>query len=234
MITLCMTIGRRPDLLEKTLISLQEHRFQFEKIIAINDFRDEPTNQMFRTLCPHGQLISLDDQLGHHAAVDRMYEQVTTPYVFHCEDDWVFDREIRLESCIALLDAEPLISQICFRRVTDFNFSDIESKNILQTTTSDVHYARLDRIHPQWHGYTFNPHLASLDLWRQLGKFSQFKKERHISRALRKQGRFSAYLEPGCCTHIGELQSVSQSAVNPTGLRWLRKKIKSMLIRMAS
>lgn len=234
MITLCMTIGRRPDLLEKTLESLQAHRFQFENIIAINDFRDEPTNQMFRALCPQGQLISLNHQLGHHAAVDRMYEQVITPYVFHCEDDWAFDREINLESCIALLDSEPLISQVCFRRVTDFNFSDIEINKIFRILTSNLNYSRLDSIHPQWHGYTFNPHLASLDLWKQIGRFSQFKKERHISRAIRKQGRFSAYLEPGCCTHIGELQSVSLSAANPTGLRLLRKKIKSILTRMVS
>lgn len=229
MITLCLTIGQRPDLLEKTLATLDQYQFQFAKIIAINDFRDTPTNQMFRARCPQGELISLGHQLGHHAAVDYMYAQVTTPYVFHCEDDWAFDSSINFDECMAILDSEPLISQVCFRKITDFNLSVDENKKVLHGHSFEHNYVRLDSLHPQWHGFTFNPHLASLDLWRQIGGFSQFKKERHISRALRKQGRFSAYIQPGFCAHIGELQSVSQSAANPTGLRWLRKKIKSLL-----
>ena len=228
-VTLCLTIGRRPDLLKQTLISLQ-HQSQWANIIAINDFRDEPTNRIFREHCPEGRLISLDRQLGHHSAVDYMYSQVTTPYVFHCEDDWQFDHGINLEQSIDLLHALPKISQICFRKLSDFKFNPTEQEHIVRTNVGGIPYARLDLLHQQWHGYTFNPHLASLDLWRSLGGFSQFKKERHISRFLRKQERFSAYIEPGCCFHIGELQSVSQSAMNPTGLRWLRKKIKNLLI----
>lgn len=85
-ITLCLTIGMRPELLRQTLQSLL-NRLTFSHIIAINDFRDEATNRVFRGLCPQGQLISLKKQLGHHAAVDYMYQQVTTPYVMHCEDD---------------------------------------------------------------------------------------------------------------------------------------------------
>lgn len=228
MITLCLTIGRRPDLLAKTLETLDRHEFRFEKIIAINDFRDEPTNQVFRERCPQGELISLGRQLGHHAAVDYMYAQVTTPYIFHCEDDWAFDSSINLNECISLLDFEPQISQICFRKISDFNLSTDDNEKILYTHISNINYAQLDRVHSQWHGFTFNPHIASLDLWRKIGGFSQFKKERHISRKLREENRFSAYIQPGCCTHIGELQSVSQSATNPTGLRWFRKKIKGL------
>jgi hypothetical protein len=85
----------------------------------------------------------------------------------------------------------------------------------------------LDSIHPQWHGYTFNPHVASLETWRTLGGFSQFQKERHISRYLRKHGKFTAYMEPGSCMHIGDNQSVSVIPSKTNGLRTLRKKLKS-------
>ena len=71
-LTLCLTIGRRPELLRQTLQSLLD-KVEFADIIAINDFRDEETNQVFRELCPQGTLINLNEQVGHHKAVDTMY-----------------------------------------------------------------------------------------------------------------------------------------------------------------
>ena len=84
---------------------LRKHLSQitFEHIIAINDFRDEETNQVFRELCPHGTLIVQKKQVGHHRAVDLMYAQVKTPYIFHCEDDWQFDQPLQLDKYIELL-----------------------------------------------------------------------------------------------------------------------------------
>lgn len=224
-ITLCLTIGRRPQLLERTLISLLE-RHSFSEIIAINDFRDEPTNSAFRKICPQGILISLDRQLGHHGAVDHMYGQVETPYVMHCEDDWLFNEHLDLDRALQLLASDSKISQVCFRQVSDFNLSPSEQQEILQCASDGIEYSRLDPLHLQWHGYTFNPHLCSIHLWRDLGGFSRFKKERHVSRALRAQGRFSAYIQPGCCTHIGENLSVSPSAANPSLLRQLKRSIR--------
>ncbi len=39
-VTLCLTIGRRPELLRQTLTSLMGVG-HFAKVIAINDFRDQ-------------------------------------------------------------------------------------------------------------------------------------------------------------------------------------------------
>lgn len=228
-VTLCLTIGKRPDLLKRTLESLLP-RFEFEHVIAINDFRDAPTNEMFRSLCPNGQLISLDHQLGHHKAVDHMYGLITTPFVLHCEDDWIFDPSMNLGSAMDLLKSNPHISQVCLRKVTDFHLTEDDQKRVLECQDNGLNYHRLDSLHPQWHGYTFNPHLARLELWTQLGGFAQFKKERHISRHLRSKGRFTAYMNPGCCEHIGELQSVSPSASKPTGWRLWRKKLKQLFM----
>ena len=232
-VTLCLTIGKRPDLLKRTLDSLL-HRIEFSKIIAINDFRDEATNAMFKAICPDGHLISLDHQLGHHAAVDFMYARVNTPYVFHCEDDWLFDTSIDLNSTIKLLESDPCISQVCLRKISDFNFLESDQTRILEVPHTNGPYFRLDPLHPQWHGYTFNPHLAKIDMWKTLGGFHRFKKERHVSRHLRSEGRFSAYISPGSCQHIGELQSVSSSAANPIGFRLWRKKIKSIALKKFS
>lgn len=229
-VTLCLTIGKRPELLKRTLDSLLPIA-EFKHIIAINDFRDEATNEMFRRLCPAGKLISLEHQLGHHKAVDQMYQFIPTDYVLHCEDDWVFDKSIDLNSAIQLINSNSSISQVCLRKVTDFHLTENARSKVLKCQQNELEYYRLDGLHPQWHGYTFNPHLIKLDLWKELGGFGQFKKERHISRHLRSKKYFTAYMNPGCCEHIGELQSVSQSTSNPTALHLLRKKIKNLFVR---
>lgn len=229
-ITLCLTIGRRPDLLRQTLGSLFKY-CRFENVVAINDFRDEPTNSAFRELCPEGRLISLDEQIGHHRAVDHMYSLVQTPYVFHCEDDWLFDAPIDVEGAIEALKSKPQISQVCLRRLVDFNLPESEKSLVTTIRVKERDYLRLDGLHAQWHGYTFNPHISSVGTWKSLGGFSRFKKERHVSRLLRKQGFFSAYASPGSCRHIGELQSVTWSAGNPSRFITLRKKIKEFLLK---
>jgi hypothetical protein len=129
-----------------------------------------------------------------------------------------------------LLEANARISQVCFRKVADFHLTEEASAQVLACQENGLGYHRLDHLHPQWHGYTFNPHLAKLDGWKQLGGFSPFKKERHISRHLRSKGAFTAYMHPGCCEHIGELQSVSPSTLKPTGFSLWRKKLKQFFM----
>lgn len=219
--TLVLTIGRRPELLAQTLESLLPHQ-DFAHIVAINDFGDEATNIVFRERCPNGVLISLDSPSGHHAAIDRLYQEVRTPYVFHCEDDWLFESAPDIQTSMAVLASDNRITSVCFRRIDDFGLSPLEAEKIISVQISTASYSRLDGLHPQWHGYTFNPHLLTATAFANIGNFSRFKKERHISRWLRKQGKFVAYLNPGSCRHIGMDCSVS---IRPSFKERLFKKI---------
>lgn len=219
-VTLCLTIGRRPLLLEKTLTSLLKWG-SFKEIIAINDFRDEPTNLMFRNICPNGHLISLNHHLGHHRAVDEMYKYVTTPWIFHCEDDWFFDAGLILEKYQSILIDNPSMVGLCLRSTADFGLSDSDRSRILVEHHGDLQLHRMDTMHSQWHGYTFNPHLINIDRWKTFGPWSQFKKERHISRAFRAHGMYMPYIGQGGCRHIGEDQSVANPPKIGFWSRWI-------------
>lgn len=221
-VTLCITMGRRPEVLQKTLATLFANT-QFEYVVAINDFRDSDTNNVFQSICPRGHLISLDRQLGHHAAVDYMYKYVTTPWVFHCEDDWLFQKPLDLDRLVGVLQSHQWMSGICFRQLTDFQLSPQDADKVVFEKYGGLGFYRLDSVHKQWHGYTFNPHLASVDLWRSTGPFSCFKKERHISRQIRKQGFVMPYLIDGGCSHLGAENSVSHPVREQKSLlrRWL-------------
>ncbi|WP_092746307.1 glycosyltransferase [Acinetobacter boissieri] len=226
-ITLCLTIGQRPQLLRQTLESLFKQA-QFEHIIAINDFGDEETNAVFKALCPHGQLICLEQRLGHHAAVDYMYSHVKTEYIFHCEDDWHFNSLPNFENTFELLSKQPQASCVSLRHCNDFYFKEEEKQYIQYETILGTHVVRLDVLHKQWHGYTFNPHIANIQLWQSFNKnFAQFKKERHISRKLRAKNKYMLYLADGNCHHIGATQSVS----NPPKERFFSKENLNTMLR---
>ena len=221
-VTLCVTMGRRPELLAQTLSTLFQ-RAQFQHVIAINDFRDEPTNAVFKQLCPQGQLISLDHQLGHHGAVDLLYSQVKTPWVMHCEDDWSFTKDLNFGALANTLTQQPWMSGVCFRSLSDFEISTADQARIRYESHGGLEFYRLDPLHSQWHGYTFNPHFASIELWKRFGPFASFKKERHISRRVRQAGLIMPYLVNGGCVHLGDDQSVSYpKSQERTGLwKWL-------------
>lgn len=206
-LTLCLTIGRRPELLRQTLQSLLD-KVEFADIIAINDFRDEETNQVFRELCPQGTLINLNEQLGHHKAVDTMYSHVKTPYIMHCEDDWLFDQPLHIDQYIQLLENDKKASSLCLRKLNDFPHSE-EEKEKIQFQETKPATAILTNLHEQWYGYTFNPHIVSLQLWKDIGGFSQFKKERHVSRYLRKKNMHNLFLKENICQHIGGEDSIA-------------------------
>jgi hypothetical protein len=221
-VTLCITMGRRPQLLRKTLSTLLANA-RFDQVIAINDFRDAESNHVFQSICPEGRLISLNRQLGHHAAVDYMYKCISTPWVFHCEDDWLFQKPLDLDRLVGILKANSWMSGICMRQRADFELSLQDAKKVIFEHHDGLDFYRLDPVHDQWHGYTFNPHLASVDLWRAIGPFSGFRKERHISRHIRKQGRAMPYLVNGGCSHLGADDSVSYPVAAQKSFlkRWL-------------
>lgn len=221
-ITLCLTIGKRPNELRQTLQSLLS-KVQFKHIIAINDFGDEETNAVFRELCPQGELISLGYNLGHHKAIDYMYTKITTPYVFHCEDDWEFDSLPDFDAIINLLERDAYIACVGLRKISNFNFTKTDLENIEYIDVLNLKIAKLNKLHDQWHGYTFNPHIAKLSTYQSLAPFAKFKKERHISRTFRKQEKYIAYLQDGVCYHIG-----FHSIANPPK-KTLWAKIKAKL-----
>lgn len=204
-ITLCLTIGRRPDLLRLTLESLKE--LPEIPILAINDFGDEETNDVFREECPQGRLIETGHHLGHHRAVDLMYSHVNTPYIFHCEDDWRFSRTDFLQDALKILESDSKVSSVHFRATDDIPLEDSARARICTEIINGISIENLSAVHAEWYGFSFNPHVAKKLLWRELGEFSKFKKERHVSRFLKKQERYMAFLVPEACRHIGDGRS---------------------------
>lgn len=203
----CITIGNRPDLLRQTLESLRA--LQNLSTLAINDFNDAETNQVFKEMCPLGRIVNLGRHVGHHRAIDALYSNVATPYILHNEDDWEFSRTDFLQDALNLLETEPNISAVCLRTTDDMPLAKDEREKIVSTEIGGVYFKRLDNLRDQWHSFTFNPHLCRKSMWQGLDGYSKFEKERHLSRHLKRKGKFVAFLMPEACRHIDEGRSTT-------------------------
>lgn len=207
LVTICMTMGNRPDELRTTLNSLSPE-LRALPFIAINDFQDEETNRVFKEIVPHGKIIDQRGQIGHNRAIDATYGQVQTPYIFHLEDDWTFTRTDFLEDGLKLLTSDPAVTMVLLRDRNDMRIkAELEDK-IISGETSGISWLRLDETSDKWYGYTFNPHLSRKQTWLDLGGFAQFRGEMHVSRHFRHQNRYCLVMDPGACHHGGAKNSV--------------------------
>jgi glycosyltransferase involved in cell wall biosynthesis len=200
-ITLCLTAGGRPDLLERTLRSLLAAEPDFADVIIANDRGDAATTAVARRLCPDATILHHPWQQGQHATIDEMYALVKTPLIFHCEDDWEFAPMPFLGRCFEAFQHFPEATVISVRAWDDLATRATGARIALSTGSA----IPTDPVsQSEWASFTFNPTLLRTDLWRSLGGYSRFNGEMAIDAALRANMGHIVFLDPGCCVHIGD------------------------------
>jgi hypothetical protein len=169
--TLCLTAGGRPDLLDQTLKSLLSHnRHFFSDFCFVNDFGDEDTNSVILHHVPQARLFSHAAQKGHHYSIDEMYASVETPFIFHCEDDWLFDPVAFIPGCFQVLLSDKNVSQVTVRDAECAKVSGILPEQVT-CSAGDQKYekSRNPRI-KDWGHYSFNPSLCEKTYGLRLGR----------------------------------------------------------------
>ncbi len=199
--TTVLTSCGRFDLLGKTVASLQRH-FEVDRIIIAEDSENSAAAGAFAREFPVVDMRVNLPKLGQMGSIDAHYATINTPYVFHLEDDWGFTRGIDLEVVTQFLEARPDISVVCIaHRVYDPRFH----KSAKKETHDGIDYLVWDLdAHPKWFSYSFNPSIARLALWREIGPFAKFVTEENLSKFLKDRGMRIALVVPGIADHIGD------------------------------
>ena len=104
-ISFVLTSCGRFDLLRRTLASFLEHNdTKIAKYIIVEDSGDDSVRDVlaeFRDV--EFDLIVNQPKRGQLWSIDLAYERVHTPYIFHCEDDWLFTKSGFMEPSLTLL-----------------------------------------------------------------------------------------------------------------------------------
>lgn len=201
--TVVVTSCGRFDLLRETLQSLFKHLDRAPaRILVIEDSGDEAVRAALEGLGPEIDVIVNRPQLGQMKAVDKAYATVTTPYIFHCEDDWEFFRGGFIADSLEVLKARPDVSMVGLRPREELN---VLVREMPVEHAGEVEYFTLDpALHPEYFSYSFNCGMRRLADAQAAGSFAALGYEPDISYAFKQRGFRIANLQNPAVRHMGD------------------------------
>ena len=166
-ITLVITACNRPKQLEQTLASFLAHNTHpIHEAFIIDDSAHHDCNtavvEKFRSKAPFKiQEIYNAKNIGQVESIDKVYSYVTTPYIFHCEEDWEFFQPGFIEKSMALFEANSSekIFTVWLRAHNDSEHP-VERDGEGYRMKKDFSYVDEGKTYT-WGGITFNPGLRT-------------------------------------------------------------------------
>lgn len=176
-ITLVVTSCGRFDLLAQTLNSFYKfNTYPIREVIVTEDWNRE----------------------GQAKSIDRAYSRITTPWIFHLEEDWEFYKSGFIEKSLEILETHSNISTVVLREHNDTNGQSIVKLNEFSCETM------LDGWRQYWGGFTWNPGLRRLSDYKLINSsYEQYHHEHVVSQTYRELGFHVGITPEGYVRHIG-------------------------------
>lgn len=220
-ITITLTSCGRWDLLERTIKSLVQF-WDGPKPEKLLIYEDQSLDEMHYEALKIGLTTMLSNfcpfdirhgKRGQIMAIDILYSEVTTPYIFHCEDDWEFFKTGFVQRSLSILEEKAHIMQIWLRSPNDRNGHPAIGQVL--TTGDGVKYQMMKTgYRGVWQGFSLNPGLRRLADYQKLfpnGMYADvhwspsnpLQAEQLVGKQYFKHGFRAATLLEGFCVHTG-------------------------------
>lgn len=209
-ITFTITSCNRIDLLEKTLNSFMLiNNYEIDEFIMSDDSGDkEISNHLKTNYGDKFKIISNNPRIGLSKSLDNLFSNAKNEFIFHCEDDWMFDSNPNLISdSLSILTENQDINQVLVRHIHNNPHKPIGEK---QHTTDSIEYWIMGQefkstpIHT-WNGYSWNPGLRRKSDYITMfpNGLSKIGDEYDCANHTRKFNYKSAVLFNTSCYHLG-------------------------------
>lgn len=181
--TLLLIEDGRTEYLHQCLVSIEQQLPEFDEYVHVSD---------------------PDHELGFAGAIQAGWDQITTDFVFHVEQDFTFNWPVDLERMRRLLEQNPLIAQMALKR-QPWNEQEKAAGGIVEQHPDDFYDCGEFTVHRRF--FTTNPSLYKREIvekgWPQVPQ-----SEGIFTHQLATEGYWFAYLggkfDPPAVTHIGE------------------------------
>jgi len=225
-ITLTMTTCKRLDLFRQTVnsfIACCTDCHLIDRWLIIDDNSSTSDREEMQRLYPFMEFYwKSPEEKGHAKSMNLILRKVTTPYIFHMEDDWKFyEQRPYLSQLLVLLNSNEKIGQALinrnyaetpddkdivggtFREVRGFRFCEHER---MENTDFHAKYG-VKRNCAYWPHYSLRPSLLKRSVLEKVGQFNEGASHFEMEFAYRylSSGYVSVFLEGIYCTHIGRL-----------------------------
>lgn len=225
-VTMVITSCGRQDLLAQTLESFEvQSPDTLDELIIVED--GPADNSFVHDIIPSAKKITLLNspvqRRGQLLNIEWAYSKITTPYIFHCEDDWKFIKPNFIQDSKTILQEFPDCLMVHLRSHRD-QWQESHNRSWIEETEyklADLSYwkTRPWITHDGGFGFTFNPGLRRLADYKKVngirmpvvnryGPNFNIKDgcliERTNAENYQKLGMWCASLEPeGRVEHIG-------------------------------
>lgn len=203
-----LTAGRR-QYLERTLASFSERVSGdvCERIIQDDSGDPEFGVWLKQTYGDEWEIITTSGKLGFTKAIRAIWQVIRgrtgAPYIFHLEEDFVFDRDVDLNQMIEVLRGDEHLAQVALLR-GPFYEPELEAGGIIEQDPGA--YTKREGYLEHSKYFTTNPCLYKRTLIRKYHWPAARNSEVHYTRNLVRRGYRFAYLGDGTpyVSHIGE------------------------------
>jgi hypothetical protein len=209
-ISFTITSCDRINLLEKTLDSFTLiNNYEIDEFIMSDDSCNrEISNYLIKKYGDKFNIISNEPRVGLSKSLDNLFSNAKNEYIFHCEDDWMFDKNPNLISdSLSILIENPDIHQISVRHDYCTPHKPVGEKQFTSTSVEYWILSQQFRSTPTqvWNGYSWNPGLRRKSDYLRMfpNGVSEFGDEYDCAEHTRKFNYKSAILVNTSCYHIG-------------------------------
>jgi len=227
-VTVCVTSYGRFEMLKQTIDSFMSlNTYAIERFIVVEDSASlEMKDRIIQEYGDTVDLIFNEVNLGQPRSIDKAYKTITTDYIFHTEDDYLYlGNPNFIQDSICILEERSDVHQVWLRHLEDYLVSHgpaalhgeegirLFEDEVLFTSTR-VPYRMLRLPHwGSWCGFSWNPGLRRTSDYRRLfpdgyavhvppgevGFQAEFRCNVHAM----ENGYRAALLVDGACNNMG-------------------------------
>ena len=234
-ITVTMTTCKRLDLFTQTVNSFlfccEDLKDYITDWIVVDDNSSEEDRKFMQEKYPFiTYILKTPDKKGHAISMNILLENITTPYIFHLEDDWRFFVQDRyISKCLTVLSANSKYGQCLINRVYGEDiisgasiggghrrYIEYEGKKLRYYINEYIAGDSLEKMHIKlsasgfnnclyWPHYSLRVGVTRKEVFDKLGTYNKLAEHFEKDYAYRyiAQGFLTTYLDNVYCSHIG-------------------------------
>ena len=238
-ITFVLTSCGRVELLNKTLNSFfYFNDYKIEELFLVEDSINQNVYEDIKKKWRDKlTLLFNEKKKGQIKSIVETYKLIKTPFIFHCEDDWIYTRKKFIEDSLEILQTDPKIIQVWLESKESASRLDIfEYGPLKYTKKNKIGFRKVTCKHGwEWGYFSFRPGVKRMSDYNLIGGYGKFKNELDIGVKYKKLGFYTVIIEKPAVIDIGDDHHVSDPTRKwpkrrktdaPRGLKRLWKHIK--------
>ena len=216
-----LTSCGRLDLLDRTLDSFFKfNNFPLESLFLTEDSIDQNIYyNIEKKWSGKMKFLFNKKKKGQIQSIVDAYKSINTPYIFHCEDDWVYTRKNFIQDSLKILDFDPKIIQVWLESKKSASRLDIFNYGPL-IKHKGIGFRRVYcKEGWEWGYFSFRPGVKRMRDYNLIGGYERFKNELDIGVCYKEHGYYTVIIENPAVIDIG----LDQTIFDPTR-KWPKKK----------